>query len=138
MTSDDHTAEGPRFQVDEVDRIDLADKLQDLSEQLQRAAELFYNRTRADELGERHLHGAEPDEWEQVKIDAQEADEFRRALTTLREFRRQYGRWERVIAEYALGKENYTQRDAAKYLGVGLSTINRWAQHPLTVEEDER
>jgi DNA-binding NtrC family response regulator len=123
------------LQVDEVDRIDLADKLQELSEQLQRAAELMYNRDRADELEERYLHNAEPDEYEQIKLSAKSVDEFRRTLTALRDFRRSYGRWERVIAEYALNNMGYTQRDAAKYLGVGVSTINRWAQHPLTIDE---
>jgi transcriptional regulator with GAF, ATPase, and Fis domain len=133
--SGDQNADDISYQVDEVERIDLADTLRELSEQLQRAADLMHNRQQHTELSERHAHGAEPDEYEQLALEAKSADEFRRALTTLREFRRQYGRWERVIAEYALGKMNYTQRDAAKYLGVGVSTINRWAQHPLTVDE---
>lgn len=132
----DSSADETRLQLDEVDRIDIADKLRDLSEQLQRAADLVYNQQRAADLRERYEHGAEPDEYEQVALNAKSSDEFRRALTTLREFRRQYGRWERVIAEFALGRMNYTQRDAAKFLGVGLSTVNRWAQHPLTVDEE--
>jgi len=129
------TPEDSGLQVDEVGRIDLSDKLHELSEQLVRAAELMHNRSRAEDLTERHMHGVEPDQFEQVKIDAQDRDEFRRALVALRDFRRQYSYWERVTAEYALGKMQFTQRDAAKYLGVGVSTINRWAQHPLTIEE---
>jgi DNA-binding NtrC family response regulator len=125
------------LQVDEVDRVELADNLSDLSEQLQRAADFMFNRQAADDLFERHLHGAEPDEYEQIKLDAKSADEFRRALTTLREFRRTFSRTERVIAEYALKQMGYTQRDAAKYLGVGVSTINRWAQHPVKIEEQD-
>ncbi|GAB3574601.1 hypothetical protein GCM10027406_04870 [Leifsonia lichenia] len=133
--SNDRAALDPELQVDEVDRSDLAEKLSQLSEQLQRAAELLYNRTRADSLSERHFHGDEPDDYEQIQLDQKSADEFRRTLTTLRDFRRTYGRWERVIAEFALTKMNYTQRDAAKLLGVGVSTINRWAQHPLRIDE---
>lgn len=125
------------LQVDEVDRVDLADKLSELSEQLQRAADLVFNRQAADDLEERYLHGVEPDEYEQIKLNAKSADEFRRTLTTLRDFRRAYSRWERVIAEYALTRMGYTQRDAAKYLGVGVSTINRWAQHPLRIDEQD-
>lgn len=136
MTSSGDGAGETRLQLDEVDRIDLADKLRDLSEQLQRAAELVYNQQQAAALRQRYEVRDEPNEYEQLALDAQSAAEFRRALTTLREFRRQYGRWERVIAEYALGRMHYTQRDAAKYLGVGLSTVNRWAQHPVTVDED--
>jgi len=51
-------------------------------------------------------------------------------------YRRNYHHWERVIAEFALAKMNYTQRDTAQLLGVGLSTINRWAQNPLPLEDD--
>jgi len=29
----------------------------------------------------------------------------------------------------------YTQRDAALLLGVSVSTINRWAQNPLKIED---
>ena len=62
------------------------------------------------------------------------ADDLRRALLALGSFRREYSRWERLLTEYALTRQNLTQRDAAKLLGVGLSTVNRWAQHPLQVE----
>ncbi|MBF0672733.1 MAG: hypothetical protein IR160_09135 [Salinibacterium sp.] len=123
------------LQVEEVDRVDLADTLRDLGEQLQRAAEFMYNRKQESELRERYAYGDTPNEYEQLELEAKHLEEYRRALTTLREFRRQYGRWERVIAEYSLAKMGYSQRDAAKYLGVGVSTVNRWAQHPLTVDD---
>lgn len=58
-----------------------------------------------------------------------------KTLTGLRSFRREYDRWERVVAEYVMAKENYSQRDTAKLLGVGVSTINRWAQNPLKVQD---
>jgi transcriptional regulator with GAF, ATPase, and Fis domain len=123
------------LQVEEVDRVELADTLRDLGEQLQRAADFMYNRKQESQMRERYAHGDIPNEYEQLELEAKDAEEFRRALTTLREFRRQYGRWERVIAEYSLAKMNYSQRDAAKYLGVGVSTVNRWAQHPLTLDD---
>jgi transcriptional regulator with GAF, ATPase, and Fis domain len=125
------------LQVEEVDRVELADTLRDLGEQLKRAADFMYNRKQESDLRERYAHGDIPNEYEQLELEAKDAEEFRRALTTLREFRRQYGRWERVIAEYSLAKMNYSQRDAAKYLGVGVSTVNRWAQHPLTLDDPQ-
>jgi len=50
------------------------------------------------------------------------------------QFRRDYADWERLTVEYAL--KRFTQRDVASVLGVGLSTVNRWAQHTLTYSED--
>lgn len=126
--------DAPR-QLDEVDRADLAEMLTELSEQLTKAANLLHNRTRLGELDNAIMRGYLPDDVEQEEFEFKSRDEFRRALVALREFRRQYTYWERVVAEYALARMEYTQRDAAKYLGVGVSTINRWAQHPLTIDE---
>jgi transposase len=53
----------------------------------------------------------------------------------LKSFRKDYADWERLIVEYALTRSGFTQRDVATLLGVGLSTVNRWAQHPLTYED---
>jgi len=58
---------------------------------------------------------------------------MRETLEGLRKFRRNYDYWERLIAEFALAKMGYTQRDVAKYLGISLTTVNRWAQNPLTI-----
>lgn len=126
--------DAPR-QLDEVTRADLAETLAELSEQLTKAAGLLHNRTRLRELDRALMAGYDPDRIEQEEQDFEYRDEFRKALIALREFRRQYSYWERVVAEFALGPMEYTQRDAAKYLGVGVSTINRWAQHPLTIDE---
>ena len=72
-----------------------------------------------------------------VAFARERAEDLRRALLALGSFRREYSRWERLLTEYALTRENLTQRDAAKLLGVGLSTVNRWAQHPLRVEDKD-
>lgn len=62
-------------------------------------------------------------------------DRFARTLSGLRSFRRNYDYWERAIAEYALKEQGMTQREVARLLGVSTATINRWAQHPLVIEE---
>lgn len=71
----------------------------------------------------------------QEEIDREAREALRKTLTGLRSFRRDYDYWERIVAEYALTKWNYTQRDTAKLLGVGVSTINRWAQNPLKIQD---
>ena len=58
-----------------------------------------------------------------------------RALSGLKQFRRNYEYWERAIAEYALKPRGLSQRDVARYLGVAGSTINRWSQNPLEAQE---
>ena len=71
------------------------------------------------------------DEDDAARLEEAYAAAVRQTLMGLAEFRRSYDYWERLIAEYAL-KQGFTQRQAAGYLGVAVSTINRWAQHPLT------
>lgn len=63
------------------------------------------------------------------------ANAVRQTLIGLGQFRRSYDYWERLIAEFAL-KRGFSQRYAAAQLGVAVSTINRWAQHPLTNEPE--
>ena len=36
--------------------------------------------------------------------------------------------WERTVAAYAMRQHGYPQRRTARLLGVGVSTMNRWAQ----------
>lgn len=72
--------------------------------------------------------------WEDVGREMDAA--IRRTLTGLNGFRREYSDWERLTVEYALNRRSFTQRDVAQLLGVGLSTINRWAQQPLTYDEE--
>jgi hypothetical protein len=60
---------------------------------------------------------------------------IRRTLSGLNQFRDQYSETERLTVEYALNRANLTQREVAHLLGAGLSTVNRWAQHPLTYKD---
>lgn len=62
-------------------------------------------------------------------------DAMTQTLMGLQAFRRSYEHWERLTVEYALTNLNFTQRRTATLLGVAVSTINRWAQHPLTDDE---
>lgn len=75
------------------------------------------------------------DEAEHEKLNREYRDALERTLTGLRQFRRNYDYWERAIAEYLLAHQGFTQRDTARLLGVGVSTINRWAQNPLQVQD---
>ena len=130
--TDDPEDENAELQVDEVNFLDVGAHLVQLAEQLHAVGELV-NNPRIREL-DRDLqeHGLE-------EIQKELGDEAKTALnktlTGLRSFRREYDRWERVVAEYVMAKENYSQRDTAKLLGVGVSTINRWAQNPLKVQD---
>jgi len=130
--TDDPEDETTELEVDEVNFYDVGERLVELGEQLKAVGqlpELTRIRKLEHELQEHGLEEIERD------IDAETHAALRKTLTGLRTFRREYDRWERIVAEYVMAKHNYTQRDTAKLLGVGVSTINRWAQHPLKVQE---
>ena len=119
--------------VDGLQWSDVGIRLRELSEQLRAVAE-YIDDTKLDEDGRQayeYGHDGAIAEYE-----AERERRFRRTLSGLGSYRRNYHHWERVIAEFALSKMNYTQRDTAQLLGVGLSTINRWAQNPLPIEDD--
>jgi|APMI01.1.fsa_nt_gi Trp operon repressor len=124
------------LKTDEVELGDLGRKLIDLGERLQKLGTLtekkqvlergvIYVKNEHEELTEREV--------ELEIADARFA--MRETLKGLRDFRREYDYWERVVAEFALNRMGYTQRDAALLLGVSVSTINRWAQNPLKIED---
>lgn len=120
-----YAAEGFRYN-------DVGMHLRTLSEQLGRIADLIEDKKLAREGQLAYEHGHE----EAIAEHEAELDKrFRQTLAGLGAYRRQYNFWERVIVEFALDKMNYTQRDAAQLLGVGLSTVNRWAQNPLTLDD---
>ena len=123
------------LQINEVSLRDLGETLARLSRDLRDVSDLAIAEKRRNYLAELDRVGADLTEEDEARLDRERADDFRRILTGLRAFRRDYDYWERVIAEYALTRMNLTQRDAAVQLGVGLSTINRWAQHPLLVRD---
>jgi hypothetical protein len=110
---------------------DIGQRLIDLGEQLVTIGK----HTDSQKLRE-HLREAEEvavDEvWEDVQREMTTA--IRRTLSGLGSFRREYTEWERLTVEYALTRRGFTQREVANLLGVGLSTINRWAQNPLVHE----
>jgi DNA-binding NtrC family response regulator len=107
---------------------DIGQRLIDLGEQLIAIGK----HGDSDKLRE-HMREAEEiavDEvWEEVDREMKTA--VRRTLSGLGSFRKEYNDWERLAVEYALARRGFTQREVANLLGVGLSTINRWAQHPL-------
>ena len=117
--------------VDEVEFFDVGKRLGELADQLRTVAKLIDNDDLYEQNAMVYTHGSV------TAIDRYEEDTnaaLRRTLSGLRAYRRNYSYWERVIAEYAL-KRGYTQRDTAHLLGVGVSTINRWAQNPLLIDE---
>lgn len=130
--TDDPEDENAELQVDEVTFSDVGAHLVQLAEQLHAVGELVNNpriRQLDRELQEHGLKEIQQELGDEAKTA------LNKTLTGLRSFRREYDRWERVVAEYVMAKENYSQRDTAKLLGVGVSTINRWAQNPLKVQD---
>jgi DNA-binding NtrC family response regulator len=125
--------DGPELAVDGLQWRDVGIRLRELSEQLRAVADYVDDKVLEEEGRQAYEHG------HAGAIDEYEAEterRFRRTLSGLGTYRRNYHHWERVIAEFALAKMNYTQRDTAQLLGVGLSTINRWAQNPLPLEDE--
>ncbi|MCU1409645.1 MAG: hypothetical protein JWR04_352 [Rhodoglobus sp.] len=119
--------------VDGLQWRDVGIRLRELSEQLRAVAD-YIDDKKLEEVGRQaYEHGHDE---VIAEYDAEADRRFRRTLSGLGTYRRNYHRWERVIAEFALTRMNYTQRDTAQLLGVGLSTINRWAQNPLPLEDE--
>lgn len=120
----------PELQVDELSVFDIGQRLVELGKQLQAVGAYTDDDDLRDVIHQANEIG-EDDVFEHVgrRVDGA----VRSTLTGLREFRRSYDYWERVITEFALSKRNFTQRDAAQLLGVSTATINRWAQHPVEV-----
>lgn len=120
----------PVLQVDELGLFEIGQRLIELGEQLKTVGKhtddpkLREAVRAANEIGDDDLA---------AETEQRVHESLRRTLTGLREFRRSYDYWERVIAEYMLSKRGFTQRDAAHLLGVSTATINRWAQHPVEV-----
>lgn len=136
MRMADDPAEQPINQIDEVELRDIGRNLVELAERLRRAGALIEARQIAP-LGPLYhdANGLEMSDEEVAAENASTRVAFRDALNAMRDFRRGYNRWERLTAEYALTRMHYSQRDAANELGVAASTINRWAQHPLPIED---
>jgi hypothetical protein len=119
--------------IDSVHVHEIGQRLIDLGNTLVSAGHL----TESEEL-RRRIREAEIAGIEEVDaaVDREIAAAVRRTLMELSVFRREYADWERLTVEYALGRVGLTQRQVASLLGVGLSTVNRWAQHPLRYPED--
>lgn len=124
---------GFELAVDGLQWRDVGLRLRELSEQLSAIADHIDDKKLEEEGRQAYEYGHEG---AIAEYDAETERRFRRTLSGLGTYRRNYHHWERVIAEFALTKMNYTQRDTAQLLGVGLSTINRWAQNPLPLEDD--
>lgn len=135
---DDPDTQGPKTQIDEIQLSDLGKHFVELGEKLQAVGRLTESQTMPVLDGKtvyaRNVHEDMTME-EVIEWEADVRKRVRQTLTGLREFRRGYERWQRLTAEYALTQLGYTQRDTAELLGVAASTINRWAQHPLPIED---
>ena len=129
--TDEPDDDAPILQVDELQLLDVGRTLQELATQLRGVADQIDNGDikRLWTLIEQHGNEQDIDDAERLAVER-----FERTLTGLRSFRRNYDYWERVIAEYALTKQEMTQREVARLLGVSTATINRWAQHPVAIE----
>lgn len=117
--------------VDVLTLTDISDQLRMLADQL-RATSAHSSRDRFRELDKAIEYMGREEDIELANEEFESA--LRQTLMGLAQFRRSYEYWERLIAEFAL-KKGLSQRQAAGYLGVAVSTINRWAQHPLPSDE---
>lgn len=50
--------------------------------------------------------------------------------------RKSFEYWERVTAQYAMDELGFTQRRTAALLGIGVNTVNRWANHPVQTQAE--
>ncbi|QOD93522.1 hypothetical protein [Chryseoglobus sp. 28M-23] len=135
-SSEEEVSGLPVNQIDEVDLRAIGESLIELSDRLNAAGARISTRFLLDPSGEYMKN--EHEEMTPSEIsdsNAQTRSQFRSVLRALRTFRREYDRWERLTAEFALTRMGYSQREAAQELGVAASTINRWAQHPLKIED---
>ncbi len=125
-----------RLQVDEVDFHDLARTFRELGEQLEKVGHMVDGKWLPHEgTAYDDDDGAPMGMYQLAEARGEALGAFRRTLTGLRKFRREYHYWERVAVELALTKLGFTQRETADLLGVGLSTVNRWAQHPVVIQD---
>lgn len=120
---------------DEISFDQLGNLLEEMAEELQSIAQ------RAKDADVERLH-RELDLMDYPEVEIYEEINRRVGATTVRtlgglkRFRRNYEYYERAIAEWALSNDQLSQRDVARYLGIGLSTVNRWAQNPLKAQDN--
>lgn len=129
----DDTTSSDESRLSGVGVHEIGQRLIDLGELLKSTGEHTENPTLRKHLQDADLVG-DADVYDSADREVKAA--IRRTLMGLNTFRREYSEWERLTVEYALRRGEFTQRDVASLLGVGLSTVNRWAQHPLTYPED--
>lgn len=117
--------------ADEVSLSEIRRVMEDMAGQLHRIAEATQS-VKMRDLEDKNLHVG-LDQYEEAEYEGEFHNVVATTLRSLKSFRRNYDYWERAIAEYAFRELKFTQRDTARMLGVGVSTINRWAQLPLEV-----
>jgi DNA-binding NtrC family response regulator len=118
--------------ADEVSLAEIGRVMKDMALQLERIADGTETPKMRD-INEKNLHVG-IDQYDEAEYEGEVSSVVATTLRSLKSFRRNYDYWERAIAEYALREMKFTQRDTARMLGVGVSTINRWAQNPLEVQ----
>jgi DNA-binding NtrC family response regulator len=118
--------------ADEVSLAEIRRVMKDMALQLERIADGTETAKMRD-ISDKNLHVG-IDQYDEAEYEGEVSSVVATTLRSLKSFRRNYDYWERAIAEYALREMKFTQRDTARMLGVGVSTINRWAQNPLEVQ----
>ncbi len=115
--------------ADDVQLLDIGQALIDLGTALKNAGHRTEQLVHEANRSSINVRPEQDDESQEARIEAMEA-----ALSGMRSFRGNYEYWERLAAEHALHHMNFTQRRTAQLLGIGVNTINRWAQHPVNVK----
>lgn len=134
MTDEAYTpdTEASSRQVDDLYLNEVSKRLIDLGEQLRLIGSHTADHKFEDDFA-RAVEIDVPEVW--ADYEGKLRDAVRRTLAGMGSFRKEYATLERLVVEFALTRQNFTQREVARHLGVGLSTVNRWAQHPLTYED---
>lgn len=124
--------------VDEIELADIGARLVELGERLQEIGKHTRDAIIPQEgYGYVHFEEKTQENLDRGRMFAEASNAMEQTLRDLRRFRRSYAHWERLAVELALTRLDFTQRQVATSLGLGLSTVNRWAQHPLKPAIDD-
>ena len=138
----DHPEDEEMLADSDLTMNDIGQSLILLGEQLREVGNIAYQPTTRDDV-ERHFYGRQHDHDDSIEsvvlsdlAFAAEQERIARTLTALRNFRRSYYYWERIAVEHALNEGKFSQRRVAALLGIGVNTVNRWANNPVATEDE--
>lgn len=137
----DHPEDADMLAGSDLTLNDIAQSLIMLGEQLHGIGTAAHHTATRKELEDFYLNQGGRDAMDDlVREDMERAadrERIARTLTALRNFRRNYYYWERLAVEHALSNAGFSQRRVAALLGIGVNTVNRWANNPVATDPEE-